>query len=123
MIHRSMIHHSNLDSLMARVDESVDRITFVILCKRVIFENDAEDARGQGATRRTYSPLLFCFSIPPTLLLILGEERLNCWTLSIYTLSLVRLSEPRSAFFAVIPFLLPPMRLKLSHITENRRFY
>ena len=51
MIHRSMIHHSNLDSLMARVDESVDRIAFVILCKREIFENDAENVRGQGATR------------------------------------------------------------------------
>jgi len=123
VIHRSMIHHSNLDSLMAHVDESVDRITFVILCKRVIFENDDEDARGQGATNRTYSPLLFCFSIPPTLLLILGKERLNCWTLSIYTLSLVRLPEPRSAFLAVILFLLPPTRLKLRHITENRRFY
>ena len=62
MIHRSMIHHSNLDSLMARVDESVDRITFVILCKREIFENDAENVRGQGA--RTYSPLYFLFFHP-----------------------------------------------------------
>jgi len=72
VIHRSMIHHSNLDSVIVHVDESVDRITFVILCKREIFENDAEDVRGQGATRRTYSPLLFCFSIPPTLLLDFG---------------------------------------------------
>ena len=61
MIHRSMIHHSNFDSLMARVDESVDRFTFVIPYKREIFENDAENVRGQGATRRTYSPLYFLF--------------------------------------------------------------
>ena len=64
MIHRSMIHHSNLDSLMAHVDESVDRITFVILCKRVIFENDDEDARGQGATKPDVLTVVILFFHP-----------------------------------------------------------